>query len=78
MYRLMIAAVLLAAAGPAGAETVVATRAMNPRLDGFTPGITPAGRRGPNTGIAPTCSVVTANFQYPDGSVRRESKQRCE
>lgn len=77
MHRLMIAAVLLAAS-PAGAETVYATRAMNPRLDGFTLGVVPAGSKHANTGIQPTCRVIVADFRYPDGRVVRESKTRCD
>jgi hypothetical protein len=84
MHRIILAAVLFAAAliaawsGTASAETVYATRAMNPKSDGFTPGVVRAGSREANTGVQPTCRVIVANFQYPDGTVRRESKTKCD
>lgn len=77
MRSLMIAIALLAA-GPAGAETVYATRAMNPKGDGFTPGVVRAGSREANTGVQPKCQTVTANFGYADGRVVRETKTRCD
>lgn len=78
MHRLLIAAVLIAAAGPAGAETVYATRAMNTKLDGFTAGLTPVGQIEPNRSTRLTCRTVTGDFRYPDGRVVKESKQRCD
>lgn len=78
MRKFVVAAVIIAAAaGAAQAETVYATRAMNPKLDGFTPGVTPVGRREANKGVPPKCETITAMFQYPDGTMKRESKERC-
>lgn len=78
MHKLIIAAALITTVSSASAETVYATRAMNPKLDGFTAGVTPAGARQANTGVQPTCRNVVGTFRYPDGTVRTESKQRCD
>lgn len=78
MKTLIAATLLVTVAAPAVAETVYDTRAMNPKLDGFTPGVRPAGAAQANTGQQPTCRQVTADFRYPDGSVRRESKTKCD
>jgi hypothetical protein len=78
MHKLIIVAVLIAAAGPAGAETVVATPQMNRKIDGVTPGVTPVGALSPNRAEPMKCQVIAGNFRYPDGSVKRETMTRCE
>jgi hypothetical protein len=76
----LIAATVTTAAADSGSNfrAVRGTPEMNYKMDRVTPGVTPIGAKAPNDDRRAKCEQITANFGYPDGSVKRQTMTRCD